>query len=207
MLHILLHRPFLPQGHLELFSLDEKEPRRICKSAAFQIYELAKSYRQAYTLRRATYMFSYALFSAASIVAFKSSETERTDSMLQKEVAGFLWAALKELQNGANFGLSKPMMIIRSLFEHAGLNLEAITSQQSNHRDLEPSNHPHPYRSIHQSDQAVNLEVHDHGAGSLGGTEFETMFRDLISGAFDGVMNMGEPNLNEDSSVLYGLFR
>ncbi|KAJ5695946.1 hypothetical protein N7536_006358 [Penicillium majusculum] len=207
MLHILLHRPFLPQGHLQHFSLDEQEPRRRCRSAAFQIYELAKSYRRAYTLRRATYMFSYALFSAASIVAFKSSDTEPTDSMLQKEVAGFLWAALKELQNGANFGLTKPMMIIRSLFEHAGLNLETITNQPSYHRDLAPSNNPRQHRPFEHNDQTVDLEVHDHAAGSLGGTEFETMFRDLISGAFDGVMNMGDPNLDEDSSVLYGLFR
>ena len=152
-------------------------------------------------------MFSYALFSAASIVAFKSSDTEPTDSMLQKEVAGFLWAALKELQNGANFGLTKPMMIIRSLFEHAGLNLETITNQPSYHRDLAPSNNPRQHRPFEHNDQTVDLEVHDHAAGSPGGTEFETMFRDLISGAFDGVMNMGDPNLDEASSVLYGLFR
>lgn len=194
MLHILLNRPFLPEGHLRHFALDENEPRSICSSAAFQIYELAKAYRQAFTLRRAPYMFSYALFSAASIIPFKSCGEQTAASMLPNDIAGFFWTALKELQNGANFGLRKPIMIIRSLFERTGLHLDSITSQLDFLGHQAPLQRP---QSAHQNRESMAFEnIDDH-----------TLFQDLISGSFDGAIHMGDMVMDEDPHMLYGLFR
>ncbi|KAF2467908.1 uncharacterized protein BDR25DRAFT_152860, partial [Lindgomyces ingoldianus] len=68
-LHILLYRPFLPEGHLrKIESPSQPEIRQRCVSAALHIYSLAQSYRASFTLRRAPYLFSYALFSAATVI-------------------------------------------------------------------------------------------------------------------------------------------
>ncbi|KAE8383913.1 hypothetical protein BDV26DRAFT_251027 [Aspergillus bertholletiae] len=206
MLHILLHRPFLPEGHLRHFLLDESKPRRVCMSAAIQIYELAKAYRSAFTLRRAPYMFSYCLFSAASVIPFTSDGDEAHVHVSRTAVAMFFWGALKELQNGANFGLTKPMMLIRSLFERFGLELEAVTNNSHEHAN---SGMPRT-----EEEQSVLID-HPHGASGDTGSraspvdndDFDTLFRDLISGSLDGQMNMGNMDLDLDSCILYGLFR
>ena len=194
MLHILLNRPFLPEGHLRHFALDENEPRSICTSAAFQIYELAKAYREAFTLRRAPYMFSYALFSAASIIPFKSCGEQTGTNMLPNDIAGFFWTALKELQNGANFGLRKPIMIIRSLFERAGLDLDSITTH------LDGLGHQAPAQHL----QLINQNC---DSGTFENIDDQTLFQDLVSGSCDGALNMGDMIMDEDSHILYGLFR
>ncbi|KAJ5669897.1 uncharacterized protein N7477_005260 [Penicillium maclennaniae] len=193
MLHILLYRPFLAEGHLRHFELDENEPRAICTSAAFQIYELAKAYRQAFTFRRATYMFSYSLFSAASIIPLKSSGEQTAVDTMQKVIAAFFWTSLKELQNGANFGLRKPIMIIRSLFERAGLHSEPTTT----HRNDIEHGVPSQERPLNQSCYTRVFENIDE----------QTLFQDLTSGSFDEVINMGDMVVDEDSHILYGLFR
>lgn len=199
MLHILLHRPFLPEGHLRhLGASDETEHREICLFSAVQIYELARRYRDAFTLRRATYMISYCLFCAASVIPFGPRQSV---DLSQRHMVGWFWIALKELQNGANFGLRKPIIIIRSLIEHAGLDLNSILAQ-TEPSSLEAGDHSSgmsaaiPSQGSDQETQVPEIEDAD----------FETLCRDLFAGDIDGLAapHGFDP---EDHSLLYGLFR
>ena len=121
-LHILLYRPFLPEGHLRAVQSSStafSEIRQRCVTAALKIYSLAQAYRTAFTLGRAPYLFSYAVFSAATVIPLLHWE----DHHSRLSVIRFFLDALKEQQHGANFGLKKPIMIIRGMFERAGLDL------------------------------------------------------------------------------------
>ncbi|KAH8697930.1 hypothetical protein BGW36DRAFT_450694 [Talaromyces proteolyticus] len=216
MLLILLHRPFLPEGHLRhLGGANENMHREICLSSAFQIYELAKLYRDTFTLRKATYMFSYCLFCAASIMPFGPSGSVDHS---QRHIAGWFWIALKELQKGANFGLRRPIMIIRSLIEHAGLDLNSILAQagSTSASALEtgtPStrtnggHHSHFLGAIDASgaslSQGSNLDTQ---VPELDDSDFERLCRDLLSGDIDGLAAPHGID-DDDNSLLYGLFR
>ena len=241
MLHILIHRPFLPEGHLRHFGLDEAPRRATCISAAFKIYELAKAYRDAFTLRRAPYMFSYALFSAASVIPFRqtdrkeSSETHH-DEYSQKELVVFFWTALKELQKGANFGLRRPIMIIRSLFERAGLDLNAILRNSGKNASHDPAianknqyqnqnqqlyQHQHP--PLHQQPMqfrqnvsnersephvsSQSLDALAYIAPELEGQGHDNAYMGLFSGELDWLASPTNYGVNDGSNVLYGLFR
>jgi hypothetical protein len=214
MLHILLHRPFLPEGHLRHLADQQEDVRRdICISSAFKIYELAKAYREAFTLRRAPYMFSYALFSAASIIPFKSSSRSEPVDLSQQHIVGFFWTALKELQNGANFGLRRPIMIIRSLIERAGLDLNAIVGQAASGQETTNEGQQHarslrlmPQGTTPDTSRQVASNDLDQNLPFLDDSGFETLCRDLLSGNMDGLNSPVNIDLDDDS-LLYGLFR
>lgn len=198
MLHILLHRPFLPEGHLRhLGSSDESEHREICLFSAVQIYELARRYRDAFTLRRATYMISYCLFCAASVIPFGPRQSV---DLSQRHMVGWFWIALKELQNGANFGLRKPIIIIRSLIEHAGLDLNSILAQ------TEPSSLDHSCRGSAANGATLSPGPGQEQVPEIEDADFETLCRDLFAGDIDGLAAPHGIDA-EDHSLLYGLFR
>lgn len=218
MLHILLHRPFLPEGHLRHMhtqnTTSEPSHREICLSSALQIYELAKLYRNTFTLRRATYMFSYCLFCAASVIPFGPSAFI---DLSQRHIIGWFWIALKELQNGANFGVRKPIVIIRSLIEHAGLDLGTILaqtgslSQDAGVRDDHIRAHGHVVSAADDASgngipvpQGSNRD--EQGLPELEDGDFERLCRDLFSGDIDGLAVPSGINADDDS-LLYGLFR
>ncbi|OAP65058.1 hypothetical protein AYL99_01030 [Fonsecaea erecta] len=117
-LNILVQRPFLANGHLKKHSdADEKaEGERICLEAALAISKLIKAYRATFTLRRAPYLLSYAAYSAAVVLLHKGN-AERTQ--LKGEII-FFWTALCELQRGCNFGLHKPLSVLRQMMRELG---------------------------------------------------------------------------------------
>lgn len=215
MLHILLHRPFLQEGHLwHLRNMNNNAHSEICLSSAIQIYELAKAYRDNFTLRRATYMFSYCLICAASVIPFAASDS---DDPSQRHMTGWFWIALKELQNGANFGMRRPIMIIRSLIEHAGLDLDSILAQTTglgtgtrpvygtkshlDHGDIrvpdvEDESGLPPAQNLDPDAQVDVLEDRD----------FQRLCQDLFSRDIDGRAAPQENGFYEDA-LLYGLFR
>jgi hypothetical protein len=212
MLHILLHRPFLPEGHLShLANLDDNFRRDICISAAFKIYELAKVYREAFSLRRAPYMFPYALFCAASIILFKSINGREAVGLPERDIIGFFWMALKELQNGANFGLERPIMIIRSLIEHQGIDLSSILGHGTS--DHEGSNKGYISCSQRSTlDVSLSGTPGDCSAGNLDqnmllldNSDFGTTYQ-LQSETMNGFASPIYMN-HEDDSLLYGLFK
>lgn len=136
-LHILLYRPFLPEGHLRSIQpLPQPAIRERCITAALRIYALAQAYRAAFTLTRAPYLFSYALFSAATVIPLLHWE----DGKKRLDVIRFFLDALKEQQRGANSGLKKPIMIIRGMFERAGLDLSSSTHPNHVHSNERAGN-------------------------------------------------------------------
>lgn len=229
MLHILIHRPFLPEGHLRHFGFDEAPRRATCISAAFKIYELAKAYRDAFTLRRAPYMLSYALFSAASVIPFKQTDQNQVleahyDEYSQKELVVFFWTALKELQKGANFGLRRPIMIIRSLFERAGMDLNAIlrnSGKNASHGPntapknplQNPNPNPNPNQQPAQPRQNMSNEPHIstqppvYIPPELEMRGYEDAYTGLVSAELEWLASPTNHGVNDGSNVLYGLFR
>ncbi|KUJ07787.1 uncharacterized protein LY89DRAFT_711936 [Mollisia scopiformis] len=67
-LRILLHRPFVSDGHLHTASPDiAVNSFVICAAAAKTIVQLLQTYHRAYSIKRAPYLISYATYVAATI--------------------------------------------------------------------------------------------------------------------------------------------
>lgn len=65
---ILLHRPFVSDGHLHTTSPDiAVNSFVVCAAAAKTIVQLLQSYHRAYSIKRAPYLISYATYVAATI--------------------------------------------------------------------------------------------------------------------------------------------
>ncbi|KAJ9499449.1 hypothetical protein LTR99_009617 [Exophiala xenobiotica] len=213
LLHILLHRPFLREGHLEALSADESTRQSICVSAAMRICNLAKIYRETFTLRRATYLFSYAVFSAAAVLPMHSSPD--SDPTQRMEIVVFFWNALKELQNGANFGLRKPIRIIGGMFERAGIDLSALPTM-----DKRRDNHHHHNTRAHSQDGTRNASdpsantnpqnlplLPDSGLDMLDNETFKDFYNDLSFENIDWPAFVDVDTGHENDELLYGLFR
>jgi len=194
LLHILLYRPFLQDGHLEALNIDEADHRSICVDAAQQIYLLARTYRDTFTLRGATYLFSYAVFSAATIIPLHMSPGSRDNS--QMDIVVFFWNALKELQNGANFGFRKPIMIIKRMFERSGIDFMTMASTQR-------GDHSPTGRSSNQERQEESLPLLPDSGMDI---QLDDLYHDILD-------NVEWPDFMEDvettatSDPLFGLFR
>lgn len=203
MLHILLHRPFLAGGHLESLVGDKGQASLdICVNAALRIYSLARIYREVFTFRRATYLFSYAVFSAATILPMHG--TLGQDPNKRMEVVIFFWNALKELQNGANCGLSKPIAIIKSMFERAGIDLTALASMQ---REQSQNAQDGDVADTGIVEPQYNLPIlPDSGLDDLDNEKYRDLFTDMSMGVSDwGAYDMPDDGMNDE--LLYGLFR
>lgn len=115
---IILQRPFLTNGHLSKHSSpsERRTGERICIDAALEIWRLIENYRRTFTLRRAPYLVSYAVYSAVVAVLNQTlmDKSRFTDCMR------FFWSALMDLQRGANFGLKKPLEVVKNMMEQFG---------------------------------------------------------------------------------------
>ncbi|KAL2848915.1 fungal-specific transcription factor domain-containing protein [Aspergillus pseudoustus] len=112
-LTILLQRAFLSEGHLRRHSTEEsrKESEQTCIHSAVYIQKLVRAYRDAFTLRRAPFLLSYAVYSAVIVIL----RAERHDRGQFKAIIEFFWTCLSELQRGCNFGLEKPLTVLREV--------------------------------------------------------------------------------------------
>ncbi|KIX10681.1 uncharacterized protein Z518_01765 [Rhinocladiella mackenziei CBS 650.93] len=127
-LQILLHRPFMSDGHLGHVTIDGVDFRRKCSAAAVSIHHIACMYESAHTFEHAPYLFSYAVFCAATVIPRAAD---------QKEMIGFFCNALLTLQRGSLVGLKKPIIVIYQAFAKAGIDVNAVvnsTSAVSNRR-------------------------------------------------------------------------
>lgn len=114
-LQILLHRAFMEEGHLRRHS--DPEMKRLseesCIASAVMIGKYVEAYRNAFTLRAAPYLISYAVYSAATIIL----RQERHDRGHFIDTISFLWNCLGELSEGCHFGLQRPMAILRDMVQ------------------------------------------------------------------------------------------
>ncbi|KAG8156887.1 hypothetical protein KVR01_013300 [Diaporthe batatas] len=126
-LNILLQRPFLDGGYLQegISESNKKRNEESCADSALAIWRLVGAYRDTFTLRRAPFLLSYAVYSAVVVMLRRSkAEPERF-----KGPIAFFLTALSELQRGCNFGLRKPVSIIRDMLNELG-EVDLAHSQQ-----------------------------------------------------------------------------
>lgn len=79
--------------------------------SALMIQKYVKAYRDAFTLRRAPFLLSYAIYSAVTVIL----QQERHERGQFTDIISFFWTCLSELQRGCNFGLKKPLSILQEM--------------------------------------------------------------------------------------------
>lgn len=84
------------------------------------IEKYVRAYRNAFTLRRAPFLLSYAIYSAATAIL----QQERRARGKFTEQISFFWTCLNELQRGCNFGLKKPLGILRDMVNELQLGVD-----------------------------------------------------------------------------------
>lgn len=116
---ILLHRSFIFDGHLRPTTISTNSWKR-CTTAARNITTLASAYQATYSLRRAPYLLSYAVFVACTIHA---RNTAATESGRAEENTSALIISLRCLDELTipNSGVSNPAGIIRRLMAANGI--------------------------------------------------------------------------------------
>ncbi|TPX21296.1 hypothetical protein DIZ76_015252 [Coccidioides immitis] len=118
---ILLHRPFISDGHLRSAVPPASSWKR-CSTAARNITSIVLAYQATYTLRGAPYLMSYAVYVACTIHVRNAAATERDNP---GENSSLLSASLHSLDELSlpNVGVSKPARIIRKIMAANGLQL------------------------------------------------------------------------------------
>ncbi|KAL5359036.1 fungal-specific transcription factor domain-containing protein [Aspergillus floccosus] len=154
---ILLHRPFIGTGQPASDSWER------CLTAARNITSLALAYRSAYSLRRANYLLSYALYVACTIHARNPAIRESTR---RKEASSPLTVCLRCLDELAvpNCGVSTPARIIRRLMEANGMDAEGgddVNFQESFPVDMNLDFQMLPGLDFRVGQDSENLMLHD----------------------------------------------
>lgn len=118
---ILLHRPFISDGHLRSAAPPASSWRR-CSAAARHITSIVLAYRSAYGLRGAPYLIGYAVYVACTIHVRNAAAAEGSQG---GENSSLLAAGLRCLDELAvpNAGVARPASIIRKLSAASRLNL------------------------------------------------------------------------------------
>lgn len=117
----------MENGHLrqDLQYRDREAGEHICVDAALAIWRLVKAYKTAFTLRRAPYIICYSIYSAVvAILNQRSFEQSHFTECIR-----FFWSALIDLQRGCNFGLQKPLDILKDIVAQFGKDIPRSTDQ------------------------------------------------------------------------------
>ncbi|KAJ8110810.1 hypothetical protein OPT61_g6438 [Boeremia exigua] len=133
-LRILLYRAFVEEGHLRRHS--DTETKRLCEqeciSSALIIEKHIRAYRKTFTLRRAPFLLSYAIYSAVAIIL----PQERSDRGHFTDLIAFFWNCLGELQHGCNSGLKKPLSVLRDMAREFQLSSKERVPANTDQTDL-----------------------------------------------------------------------
>ncbi|KAH7317028.1 fungal-specific transcription factor domain-containing protein [Stachybotrys elegans] len=114
---ILVHRPFISDGHMRAAGTPLRSWER-CSEASHHISHIVRSFRSAFTLASAPYVLGYTIYVACTIhVRNVASQTQHA-SLLRE---GLRW--LEELCI-ANPGISRPLGIIKRMMSDNGLELD-----------------------------------------------------------------------------------
>lgn len=116
---ILLHRPFISDGHLRSITTSASSWGR-CTTAAKSITSISLAYKSAYGLHGAPYILSYAIYVACTIHVRNAFANAHHKEHIFRLTAGL--TCLDEI-SVANPGVCKPASIIRKLAETSKLDL------------------------------------------------------------------------------------
>ena len=123
---ILLHRPFVADGHLYSTSRSiSVDCFMKCATAASSISNLLRAYHRAFSTRRAPYLISYATYVAATIHS-RIAARRGNDSTAHANLATCL-AVFKENQE-TNSAVAKAAMIVENLMKKLGVVVDRISS-------------------------------------------------------------------------------
>lgn len=119
---ILLHRPFVADGHLQStnpsIAIDSFS---ICAAAASKITSLIRVYEQTFSIRRAPYLISYATYVAATILvriaAQRDGESEAHSGLR------LCLSVFRENQE-TNWAVRRAKSVIQHLMERMGVSLD-----------------------------------------------------------------------------------
>ncbi|KAJ4287765.1 hypothetical protein N0V90_012469 [Kalmusia sp. IMI 367209] len=126
---ILLHRPFIFDGHLRPATISTTSWKR-CTTAARNITSLATSYQKAYSLRGAPYLLSYAVYNACTVHVRNIAATELGG---REEHTAALVSSLRCLDEltVANTGVSSDAGIIRQLAAANGVSNASVDRMET----------------------------------------------------------------------------
>jgi hypothetical protein len=118
---ILLHRPFVADGHLCSMSRSVSVNSFMeCASAASKIVSLLRAYDRAFSVRRAPYLISYATYVASTIlvrIAAKRGPTSGEHSSL-----GTCLAVFRENQE-TNWAVRRANLVVRNVMKRLGVSI------------------------------------------------------------------------------------
>lgn len=119
---ILLHRPFVADGHLQSTNLSIAiDSFSICAAAASQITSLIRVYEQTFSIGRAPYLISYATYVAATILvriaAQRDGESEAHSGLR------LCLSVFRENQE-TNWAVRWAKSVIQHLMERMGMSLD-----------------------------------------------------------------------------------
>ncbi|KAJ9608098.1 hypothetical protein H2200_007086 [Cladophialophora chaetospira] len=200
-LAILLHRAYMEEGHLRRHSNEAAKRRgeEACTKSALAIEKYLRMYRNAFSLRRAPFLLSYAAYSAVTVILHQ----EQQNRGQYADKICFFWTCLNELHRGSNLGLKKPLKIIQDVVRELQINIDqgALTFSGG---QLQPS----------LDESSFSLPSDLSGAGLISVTnpsisadsEWDILDNsDPIYGMSPmGFLNGQEKNISHDA--LYGLF-
>ncbi|KAH8656929.1 fungal-specific transcription factor domain-containing protein [Ilyonectria robusta] len=176
---ILLHRPFVADGHLYNTSRSiSVDSLMKCASAASSISSLLRAYHRAFSTRRAPYLISYATYVAATIHC-RIAGKRGPDSMAHANLVTCL--AVFQENKETNSAVQKAAMIIQRLMKKHGVTVDEVSSdaldmnQPSKPRDQdhEPgrlAGRTIPRRSTSNIEQtnSANLITNTHNVATAG---------------------------------------
>lgn len=175
-LSILLHRPFVADGHL--YNTSRSIPVNsflICASAADSIAALLRVYDRTFSVRHAPYLISYATYVAATIhvrIAARRNTASEARANLQTCLGVF------RDNEQTNWAVRRAKSIVEGLIQRLGVNLAELGGDP---RGAAPPTQARP-GSPSQQGQAVRVEDDRAPGGmSTGGTAART-HRPVLSG-------------------------
>lgn len=135
---ILLHRPFVADGHLFNIARSVAVNSFIeCASAASDIVSLLRTYDGAFSVRRAPYLISYATYVAATIHARIASKRENA-SEAHRSLETCL-AVFRENQE-TNWAVRKANLVIRNLMKRLGVSIAGPDEELNIHVEKTSAN-------------------------------------------------------------------
>lgn len=154
---ILLHRPFVADGHLYNTTRSISINSLItCASAANRIVALLRTYDRTFPVRRAPYLISYACYVAATIhtrIAAKRSVGSEAHSGLETCLAVF-----RENQE-TNWAVKRAYAIIQNLMKRLGVTQQSETGSSHGHHGppTPPGGEAGVNSGVHDTNAAVSM--------------------------------------------------
>ncbi|KAB8225985.1 PrpF protein-domain-containing protein [Aspergillus novoparasiticus] len=165
---ILLHRPFVADGHLYSTSPSiSVDSFKKCASAASNISNLLRAYHRAFSIRRAPYLISYATYVAATVLT-RIAARRKNDSTAHANLATCL-AVFKENQE-TNSAVKKAANIVQGLMKKLGVIIDNVSLDAL---EIDPPircserNRQHSHSAI-EGDACVQASASNQPQNSLG---------------------------------------